>query len=74
MSAERQVRASIGFVGGLVLAIRASPDSLGKLRDALAGDRHIYDLELEDGSVAVDLSQVAYLRVESDEPRVGFGT
>jgi hypothetical protein len=74
MSAEGQVRASIGFAGGLVLAIRVSVDSLGKLRDALAGDRRIYDLELEDGSVAVDLSQVAYLRVELDEPRVGFGT
>jgi hypothetical protein len=73
MSDERQVRASIGFAGGLVLAIRVSADSLGQLRDALAGDRRIFDLELEDGSVAVDLSQVAYLRVESDEPRVGFG-
>jgi hypothetical protein len=74
MNAEHQVRASLGFAGGLVLAIRVSTDSLGKLRDALSGDRRIYDLELEDGSVAVDLSQVAYLRVESDEPRVGFGT
>jgi hypothetical protein len=74
MSTEHQVRASIGFAGGLVLAIRVSADALGKLRDALAGERRIYDLELEDGSVAVDLSQVAYLRVESDEPRVGFGT
>jgi len=67
------VRASIGFAGGQVLAVRVDGDGLAALREALAGDRRLYDLELEDGAVAIDLAQVAYVRVDSDEPRVGFG-
>lgn len=68
-----QVRASIGFSGGQVLAVRVSADSLRALREALDGDRRPYDLELDDGSVALDLAQVAYVRIDSDMPRVGFG-
>jgi hypothetical protein len=71
--APRHIRASIGFSGGQVLAVRVGGEALGALRDALGGDTRIYVLELEDGSVTVDLSQVAYVRVDSDEPRVGFG-
>jgi hypothetical protein len=67
------VRASIGFAGGQVLPVRVDSDALAAFRQALAGDRRLYDLELEDGSVAIDLAQVAYVRVDSDEPRVGFG-
>jgi hypothetical protein len=67
------VRASIGFAGGQVLAVRVEAGALAALRQALAGDQRLYDLELEDGSVAIDLTQVAYVRVDSDEPRVGFG-
>ena len=66
-------RASIGFGGGQVLAVRVDTDSLETFRQALAGDRRLHDLALEDGSVTIDLAQVAYVRVESDEPRVGFG-
>ena len=67
------VRASIGFSGGQVLAVRVDGDALVALREALGGDQRLYDLELEDGTVAIDLTQVAYVRVDSDEPRVGFG-
>jgi hypothetical protein len=66
-------RSSIGFAGGQVLAVRITTESLETLRRALAGDRRLHDLELEDGSVTIDLAQVAYVRVDSDEPRVGFG-
>jgi len=67
------VRASIGFSGGQVLAVRVDSDALVALREALGDDQRLYDLELEDGTVAIDLTQVAYVRVDSDEPRVGFG-
>jgi hypothetical protein len=66
-------RASIGFAGGQVLAVRVDTEYLETLRKALAGDRRLHDLVLEDGSVTIDLAQVAYVRVDSDEPRVGFG-
>jgi len=74
VSPERHTRASIGFAGGQVLAVRVSTAALGTLREALRGERsYLFELELEDGSVTIDLAQVAYLRVDSDEPRVGFG-
>jgi len=64
---------SIGFAGGQVLAVRVDEDALKKLSDALDGDRRWIDLAVEDGSVRIDVAQVAYVRVDSDEPRVGFG-
>ena len=73
MSAERHPKVSIGFAGGQVLAVRVAPGALEVLTEALGGDRRWVELALEDGSVRIDLAQVAYVRVDSDEPRVGFG-
>jgi hypothetical protein len=56
-----------------VLAARVSTDSLNGFRTALGGADRWFDLAIEDGSVRIDLTQVAYVRVDSDEPRVGFG-
>lgn len=69
----RHGKVSIGFSGGIVLSGRATVEALGALREALAKGRGWHDLALEDGTVSLDLAQVAYVRVESDEPRVGFG-
>ena len=67
-------RAAIGFQGGQVLSLRITEEKLTELRTALAdgasGGWH--EAEAEDGSVLINLEQVIYLRVESDEHRVGF--
>jgi hypothetical protein len=73
VSAPRHHKVSIGFAGGQVLAVRVAPDALKGLTDGLGGDTKWVELALEDGSVSIDLAQVAYVRVDSDEPRVGFG-
>jgi hypothetical protein len=67
-------RAAIGFQGGQVLSLRISEDNLAQLRSALSeGDgRGWREVEATDGAVVLDLEQVVYLRVESDESRVGF--
>ena len=67
-------RAAIGFQGGQVLSLRITEENLSQLRQALAqgnggGWREV---EATDGAVVLDLSQVVYLRVESDENRIGF--
>jgi hypothetical protein len=67
-------RAAIGFQGGQVLSLRISEETLSELRQSLAqgnggGWREV---EAADGAVVLDLTQVVYLRVESDEHRVGF--
>jgi hypothetical protein len=57
-----------------VLSLRISEENLSELRQALAqgnggGWREV---EATDGAVVLDLTQVVYLRVESDEGRIGF--
>ena len=65
-------RAAIGFQGGQVLALRLSEEQLADLRKALSNGTGWREVEATDGAVVLDLQQVVYLRVESDEGRVGF--
>ena len=56
-----------------MLSLRLQDAALEDLRKALQDKRDgWYEVEATDGAVLVDLSQVAYLRVESGEHRVGF--
>ena len=69
----RSRRAAIGFQGGQVLSLRLSDAQLADLRGVLRdGGERWHEVEATDGAVLVDLGQVVYLRVESDEHRVGF--
>jgi hypothetical protein len=67
-------RAALGFTGtSQVLSLRLGDEQLESLRKALQdGSQRWYEVEATDGAVLVDLGQVAYLRVESGEHRVGF--
>ena len=66
-------RSSVGFQGGAVLSLRLSQEALDALREALrAGRDRWHEVDAADGAVLLDLGQVAYLRTESDEQRVGF--
>jgi hypothetical protein len=67
-------RIDIGFQGGQVLPVRvkqAAYDGLRKaLEDTSGGGWHV--LETQDSEVALDLSQIVYLRIDTEEQRVGF--
>jgi hypothetical protein len=66
-------RGAIGFQGGQVLSIRLPEDALENLRSGLReGRERWHEVAASDGAVLVDLGQVVYLRVDSDEHRVGF--
>jgi hypothetical protein len=67
-------RVDIGFQGGQVLAVRLESDSYDGLRKALADERseRWYDLKSEDSEISLDLSQVVYVRLDTDEHRIGF--
>ena len=69
--ADRPIRTSIGFDGGQVLAVRVRPEGLARLREALVGGGW-HDLEVEDGTVRVNVARVVYVHAETDEHRVGF--
>jgi hypothetical protein len=74
MAAPRYQRITIGFTGGQVLPGRVAADDFEALKGALMNAKGWHDLVCEDGVVRLDLAQVAYVRVDSDEPRVGFGS
>ncbi len=65
-------RISIGFHGGQVLGLRVTEAAHGKLLKALVGEGLI-EVETEDGPVSLRPESVDYVRLERDEPRVGFG-
>ena len=67
-------RTAVGFQGGQVLSLRLTDEALTSFRDALKqGTGGWLEVEASDGAVLVDARQVVYLRVESDEQRIGFG-
>lgn len=73
MADEKPQKVSIGFVGSQVLSARVPQGELARLRDAL-GSSGWYEMNAEDGTVALDLGKVAYVLVDHEGHRVGFGT
>ncbi len=65
-------RVEIGFEGGQVVSTRLSDQDLKDLRARLEqGGWH--DLHTEDGTIALYLGKVQFLRIDSGDHRVGFG-
>ena len=73
MPDDKPQKVNIGFLGGQVLSARVPPAELTRLREAL-GSAGWHDVTAEDGTVAVDLARIVYVRVANDGHRVGFGT
>jgi hypothetical protein len=65
-------RVEIGFEGGQVVSTRLSDQDLKDLRARLEQGGW-YDLSTEEGTIALYLGKVAFVRVDSGEHRVGFG-
>jgi hypothetical protein len=70
--ADERAKVDIGFTGGQVLALRVGKGEFDSLRKAVEGETRFYDLDAGDSTVTLDLSQVVYLRVETEDHRVGF--
>ena len=70
---DRPKRIALGFHAGGALALRMAPDKLAELQQLLqSGETGFRAIAAEDGEVLVNLGQVIYLRVDSDEQRIGF--
>jgi hypothetical protein len=65
-------RVEIGFEGGQVISLRLAEQDVQDLRAQLEQGGW-YDLPTEDGTIALYLGKVQFLRVDSGEHRVGFG-
>jgi hypothetical protein len=71
---EKPRRIDIGFQGGQVLSVRVSDEVHGAFRKALSdsGSDRWFELTTEDSDVHIDLSQVVYVRLDTEDHRVGF--
>jgi len=69
MPAARRI--GVGFHGGQVLSLRVSEEQLKALQRALGGSGW-HDVESDEGLVRLDLSQICYVRSETEDLRVGF--
>jgi hypothetical protein len=65
-------RVEIGFEGGQVISLRLAEGDVKNLRAQLEQGGW-YDLPTEEGTIALYLGKVQFLRVDSGEHRVGFG-
>jgi hypothetical protein len=67
-------RIDIGFHGGQVLPARVKNEEYEHLRRALSNERaeRWFELKTQDSEVAIDLAQVVYVRLDTEEHRVGF--
>jgi hypothetical protein len=72
--ADTPRRIDIGFQGGQVLSVRVTQEVHDAFRKALSdsnSDRW-FELRTQDSDVHIDLSQVVYVRLDTEEHRVGF--
>ena len=72
MADNKYRRVDIGFQGGSVLSLRVQEDDYRSLKDALGGSDRWHEVESEDATVTIDLSQVIYVRLDTERDRVGF--
>jgi hypothetical protein len=70
--APRQI--DIGFQGGLVLPVRVTQEVHDEFRKALSNSNadRWFELQTQDSDVHIDLSQVVYVRLDTEDHRVGF--
>ena len=72
MAEGRFRRVDVGFQGGSVLSLRVQEDQYASLKAALGGSDRWHEVESEDATVTIDLSQVIYVRLDTEHGRVGF--
>jgi hypothetical protein len=74
MSEKDFRRVEIGFVGGGGVSLRIEEGQYEELRRALVdgGGSQWHQLDAADTTVTVDLSKVAFVRLDTEPGRVGF--
>jgi hypothetical protein len=72
--ADTPRRIDIGFQGGQVLSVRVTQEVHDGFRKALSdsGSDRWFELRTQDSDVHIDLSQVVYVLLDTEDQRVGF--
>jgi hypothetical protein len=71
MASER-TKVDVGFGLGQVISVKLSESELGDLRKAVEKGNGWYDLKTAEGSVALNVATVVFLRVADGEHSIGF--
>jgi hypothetical protein len=66
------IRLDIGFEGGQVLSVRVTEDEFSGLHKALDKGEGWHELKTQDSDVTLDLDEIVYVRLDTEEHRVGF--
>ncbi len=70
--AEEQHKVEIGFGIGQVLSVKLGESDLRELRQAVGAGEGWYDLEVSEGTVALNLATVVFIRVTDAARGIGF--
>jgi hypothetical protein len=70
--AEERTKVEIGFGIGQAMSVKLTEAELKELRQAVESGSGWFDLQTEDGTVALNLASVVFVRVHSDAHRIGF--
>lgn len=65
-------KVEVGLGVGQVINTRLSDEALGGLRNAVEAGSGWYDLETEDGTVALNLATVVFIKVAGTPHTIGF--
>lgn len=65
-------RVEIGFAGGQVVSVRLSEKPLASLRKQVEASDGWHDLETDDGTLAIDLAKVVFVRIAGAPHTIGF--
>lgn len=74
MAKDGHVRVELAFEGGQTVSGLVSIDAVNRLREAMAAQEPVFDLETEDGTYSLALGKIVYVKRSSRETRIGFGT
>lgn len=69
-----QTKAEIGFGIGQVLSVKLTDSELKDLRSAVESGNGWYDLTTQEGTVALNLATVVFIRVADPARGVGFSS
>jgi hypothetical protein len=69
-----ETRVEIGFGIGQVLSVKLAQEELADLRKAVEGGSGWHDVRTQEGSVALNLATVTFIRVDDGAHSIGFSS
>ena len=70
--ADEQTRVEIGLGIGQVVSVKLGKDELAELRKQVESGQGWFDLKTQDGTVALNLATVVFIRVDDAAHSIGF--